>query len=162
MSDCYYDGAGCLVCPEQDAQPYIPARVEQRAVLGWNAGANSIDTVDGGLHVVFTQPLGVVGVVIGLKGGRAQQVVPSQIEHGWYFQRSGGLDIVQPIERGQVLGSPITGRGADTVFELRRSDGVVTYLMGGSVVRTSSVRSEGSKVANCCIYASGDAAPGGA
>lgn len=162
MSDCYFDAAGCLVCPEQAEQPYIPARVEQRAVLGWNAGANSIATVDGDLHAVFTQPPGVVGVVIGLKGTRTQQTIPSQIEHGWYFQSSGGLDIVQPMERGQVIGSPITGRTGSTVFEVRRSSGVVTYVMDGEVIHTSVAPSAGAKVVNCCMYASGDTAPGGA
>jgi hypothetical protein len=160
MRECFYDADGCLVCPEQEAQTYIPSRVEQRAVLGWNAGANSIATVDSDLHAVMDQPLGVVGVIMGLKGVRTQQTIPSQIEHGWYFQRVGGVDVVQPIERGQVLAPLITDRTDSTLFEIRRTSGVVSYLRDGVLVATSAVRSAGAKVLNCCMYASGDTAPG--
>ena len=162
MSDCYYDADGCLVCPEQDAQPYIPSRIERRPVLAWNAGANSITTRDGGMRVKFTQPLGVIGAIIGFKSGRTHQTVPGLVEHGWYFQNVGGVDLVQPIESGKVLGMPIAGRTADTLFEIRRVDGVVRYVMDGVVVRVSDVNSVGYKVVNCCLFASGDSASGGA
>lgn len=162
MSDCYYDAKGCLVCPEQAAQPGVPARVERQAVVGWNAGANSIAVLDDDLHVVFDQPPGVVGIVIGLKGSRAQQAVPSLVEHGWYFQKVGGLDLVQPIERGRVLGAPIQGRTAETKFEIRRQSGRVTYWMDGARVAVSEALSIGAKLVNCCLYASGDSAASGA
>jgi hypothetical protein len=162
MSDCYYDAAGCLVCPEQPAQSFVPSRIERRAVLGWNAGANSIDVLDGDLHVVFDMPLGVVGTIMGLKGNRKQPTIPSLIEHGWYFQKVGGVDLVRPIERGVAIGSQITGRTSATLFEIRRVNGKVTYLMNGAVVRTSAAPSHGAKVVNCCLYASGAGAPSGA
>lgn len=162
MSDCYYDDAGCLVCPEQPAQPFVPSRVEQRAVLGWNAGANSIDVVDGGLHMVTNMPLGVIGVIVGLKDGREKQTVPSLIEHGWYFQRVGGADLVQPIEHGIPVGSLLTGRTAETLFEIRRVGETITYWRAGVLVYTSARPSAGAKLVNCCLYASNDSAPGGA
>jgi hypothetical protein len=162
MSDCYYDAAGCLVCPEKAAQPFVPSRIERRAVLGWNAGANSIAVLDGDLHVVFDLPLGAVGTIMGLKGNRKQPTIPSLIEHGWYFQKVGGVDLVRPIERGVASGSQITGRTSTTLFEIRRVNGKVTYLMNGAVVRTSATPSHGAKVVNCCLYASGDGAPSGA
>lgn len=164
MSDttgCYYDAAGCLVCPEQSAQAYVPARIEHQPVLGWNAGANSVDVHDGDLHVVFDQPLDVVGVVIGLKTSRARVTVPSLIEHGWYFQKSAGVNLCQPIEQGKVLGGPITGRLANDTFEIRRVNGQVTYLRNGAFVALSPTRSSGPKLVNACLYASGDMAPSG-
>lgn len=161
MSDCYYDDAGCLVCPEQEAQAYVPARVERQAVLGWNAGANSIADHDDDLHMVTDMPMGVLGAIIGLKASRAKQTVPSLIEHGWYFQVAGGVDVAQPIESGVPVGSPITGRTASTLFEVRRVGTQITYLMDGSVVHTSLVPSNGDRVVNCCLYASGDGAPSG-
>lgn len=162
MSDtgCYYDTAGCLVCPELPARPAVPAKVIRQAVTGWTAGANSAGVLDNDLHVVFTMPMDVVGVVLGLKTGRVSPTVPSLIEHGWYFQKRAGLNLAQPIERGVVVGAPLTGRAADTEFEIRRSDGHVSYLMGGTVVATSRLFSRGPKLVNTCLYVSGDAAPG--
>lgn len=162
MSDCYYDDAGCLVCPEQAAQTYVPAHVERRAVLGWNAGANSIDVVDGDLHVTTDMPLGLIGTIIGLKGERAKQTIPSLIEHGWYFQKVGSADLVQPIERGVPVSSLITGRTATTLFEIRRVNGRITYWKDGAQVYASTRPSSGPKLVNCCLYASGDSAPSGA
>lgn len=161
MSDCYYDDAGCLVCPEQAAQPFVPSRIERRAVLGWNAGANSIDVVDGDLHVVTDMPLGVVGTIIGLKDGRAKPTIPLLIEHGWYFQAAGGADLAQPIERGVPVGILLTGRTAETLFEVRRVGDKITYWRDGALVYTSERPSAGVKLVNCCLYASGDAAPSG-
>ena len=162
MSDCYYDADRCLVCPEQTAQESVPSRVERRAVLGWNAGANSIAMVDGDLRVVTDMPLGVIGAIVGLKGGRKQPTLPSLIEHGWYFQKVGSADLVQPIERGVPVGSPIAGRTATTLFEVRRVNDRVNYLMDGVTVHASALPSAGAKVVNCCLYASGDGAPSGA
>ena len=162
MSDCYYDATGCLVCPEQPAQAYVPARIEQRAVLGWNAGANSIDVVDGDLHVVTDMPMGVIGTIIGLKGTRAKPTIPSLIEHGWYFQKVGSADLVQPIERGVPVNGVITSRTENTLFEIRRVNGRVTYWKDGVLVYASTVPSSGAKLVNCCLYASGDNAPSGA
>ena len=161
MSNCYYDSEGCLVCPEQQGSPYVPARIEHQVVFGWNAGANSITMLDGDMRAVLDMPLGVLGVIIGLKGGRKQQTVPALVEHGWYFQRKGGLDLVQPIERGVVIGAPITGRSAVTTFEIRRAGEKVTYHMGGALMHTSETASVGTKVVNACLYASGDGAPSG-
>lgn len=162
MSDCYYDGAGCLVCPEQAAQAYVPAHVERRAVLGWNAGANSIDVVDGGLRMTTDMPLGVIGAIVGLKGERTKQTIPSLIEHGWYFQKVGSADLVQAIERGVLVGSSITGRTSTTLFEIRRVNGRITYWKDDVQVYVSAVPSTGAKLVNCCLYASGDNAPSGA
>jgi len=41
-------------------------------------------------------------------------------------------------------------------FELRRVNGLVTYLKNDAAVYTSTVPSLGSKVVNSCLYASGD------
>jgi hypothetical protein len=161
MSDCYYDEAGCLVCPEQAAQDYLPPSIENRAVVGWNAGANSLVMLDGDLRAKFDMPLGEIGTIIGLKGDRAKPTNPALIEHGWYFQKGGSTDLVQPIERGVTIGSPITGRTADTVFEIRRIQGLVSYWKDGVKVYTSALPSAGVKVVNCCLYASGDTVPSG-
>lgn len=156
--DCYYDPNGCLVCPERPAQPYVPTTVEQENLLGWNAGANSIDTVDGSLHAVFGMPLRVVGVVIGLKGARTRQTVPSLIEHGFYFQQAGTLDVFQVIEMGTTRTVPMDRADGD-IFEIRRMSGSVRYLYNNDVLYVSTLASFGSKIVNACLYSSYDTVP---
>ena len=155
----YFDTSGCLVTPARPAIAYQPARIEQRAVTGWNAGANSIDQLDGDLHVVFAMPMGVAGVVLGLKGSRRKQTVPELIEHGFYFQSLGGTNLVQIIERG-VAKSTNAARAANDTFEIRRVGGAVTYLKNNVRIYSSSQPSRGPLVVNTCLYASGDAVGG--
>jgi hypothetical protein len=158
MSDCYYDAQGCLICPEQDASPYVPAVIRQVPVLGWNAGANSITQLAGDLHCVFSMPLGTTAVVIGLKSTRQRQTLPDLIENGWYFQSLAGTDMAQVVERGQVK-TALSERVLNDTFEIRRSGGNVSYLKNGNVVYRSAVPSDGTMVVNTCMYASGDAVP---
>lgn len=162
-TDCYYDSNQCLVCPEITPSPGSPGYVEQQPIIGWNAGANSIDQLDGSMHIVFGMPVNQRGVVVGFKSGRAHPTIVSQIEHGFYFQRSGAFDFVRIIENGLTMGTPMTYVATDT-FEIRRVEGVVYYFHNDRTipVYTSSVPSAGPKVVNACLYASGDSAPGGA
>jgi hypothetical protein len=155
MSDCYYDSDGCLVCPEQKAQAYVPAHIDHRAVVGWNAGANSITTLDGNLHTVFNAPSDITGLIVGLKGVRSRQTLPDGIEHGWYFQALAGAHMARVIERSVGKTSAASYTASD-VFEVRRVNGKVTYLKNGVAVYTSTSVSSGAKVVNCCLYASGD------
>lgn len=156
MSDCYYDSAGCLICPEQMAVAGIPARVERQAIAGWNAGANSIMTLDNDLHTVFPMPVGLGGVIMGLKGERSRQTTPTLIEHGMYFLSSAAVNFVQAIESGVVRGARVQRLSSDT-FEIRRINGVVTYWKSGVLLYTSTVPSSGAKVVNACLYVSADA-----
>lgn len=159
MSDCYFDGAGCLVCPEEPARAYVPARIDHRAVVGWDAGGNTITVVDGNLHAVLpagTVPTGLAGAVIGLKSERSRQTVPDLIEHGWFFQSLAGHDMAQVVERGSQKTAPAV-RASTDVFELRRQKGQVTYWKNNTLVYTSMAQSSGVKLLNCCLYASGDA-----
>lgn len=150
----YQDADGCTVWPECPAQAYVPGQIVEQAVLGWNAGANSITELDGNLHTVFTMPA-VAGIVIGLRSGRARQTMPELIEHGLYFNSAAGVHLVHVVERG--LGATGTiARALDDEFEIRRVDGTVTYWRNGKLLYRSMVRSTGVKVVNACLYASGD------
>lgn len=160
--DCYYDADGCWVCPERPASPRVPGYVSKQVVRQWNAGANSIETLDGDVRTNFSLPLGLVGVVVGFKGSRKKQTVPSLIEHGFYFQRQGGVDVLQIIERGSVK-SPASPRRDDALkFSIVRRGGDVTYLVNGFHVYASSSPSIGPVVVNACLFASGDTVPLGA
>lgn len=150
----YKDADGCIVWPACPAVAYEPARIEQQAVLGWNAGANSITELAGDLHTVFTMPA-VAGLVIGLRSGRARQTTPDLIEHGLYFNALAGTHLVHVVERGLGATSSIVRALADT-FEIRRVAGRVTYWRNGALLYASTAVSTGAKVVNACLYASGD------
>lgn len=150
----YKDASGCTVWPACPPVAYVPARIEQQLVLGWNAGANSIDELDGDLHTVFMMPA-VAGVVIGLRSGRAKQTIPDLIEHGLYFATFAGVRMVHVVERGLGATSNLPCDESDT-FEIRRVAGRVTYWRNGALLYASNARSTGAKVVNACLYASGD------
>lgn len=154
--DCYLDTAGCLVCPEEPAQAYVPAYIAHSANIGWNAGANSIAQLAGDLHLVFTVAQHTAGAVIGLKTARSSQTVPDAVRYGFYFQLSGAFDLVQVIERGLLKTSAVARAAADR-FEVRRIGTQVTYWQNDSLVYTSLVPSTGALIANACLYATGDA-----
>lgn len=157
--DCYYDGSGCLVCPELPAVVGQAASYVEQPILGWNAGANSIDMLDGNVHAVFDVPA-VTGVVIGLKGSRQQVTIPDLVAHGLYFSSAGTFHAVQVIEGGETK-TGAAERALDDVFEIRRLNGVVTYWRNGALLYTSSKVSTGPVLINACMYSTGDALPSG-
>lgn len=155
MSDCYVDANGCVVCPEQEPEPGTPSRYEQRAVIGWNAGSNTVASVDGDLHLVLPMDDGLAGGVVGLKGSRERNTLPVLIEHGWYFTSVGGAGVAQVMERG-IPKTIATGYTAADRFEVRRQSGHVSYFKNATKVYTSADQSDGAKIVNACLYASGD------
>ncbi|MGC1549372.1 MAG: hypothetical protein WA777_12655 [Rhodanobacter sp.] len=154
--DCAFDASGCLVCPEVPAVTPVPPHYKTEVVLGWNAGANSITQLDGDLHTVFSMPVGVTGVVVGLKSSRLNQTVPDALNYGFFFQSAAGLGIAQVTERGVPMIASQSYVDTDQ-FEVRRSAGVVTYWQNNTLLYTSKVMSFGPMVVNSCLFASGDA-----
>lgn len=155
----YIDANGCIISPEVPAVAPVPAYVRTTPVLGWNAGANSIDQLDGDVFTKFTVPAGVTGLYMGLKGARAKPTLPSLITHALYFER-GVQDQFRVVEGG-VTKTALVARGADDWFEIRRVAGAVTYWRNRALVYTSATPSSGPVLVNACLYASGDEAPGG-
>lgn len=155
----YRDSNGCLITPECAAVAAQPAYVSQAVVTGWNAGANSIQMLDGDVFARFTVPAGVIGVRMGFKGARAQPTLPSLITHGFYFQR-GIHDQFQVTENGAAK-TTFGDRAESDVFEIRRVKGAVTYWRNGVLLYSSAVPSTGPVLVNACLYQSGDGAPGG-
>jgi hypothetical protein len=156
---CYLDASGCVVCPARDAIQAEPLRDVREPLMGWNAGANSVAMFDGALRVRFDMPVGNVGVIIGLRSGRDAEDVPSLIEHGLYFYLDGSHEMVQLVERGIPVAPPIPRRELDT-FEIQRAWGRIKYLRNDASWFDSQMPSAGPKLINCCLYATGDQAPG--
>ncbi len=153
--DCTFNEDDCLDCPEVEAIAYKPGFISVQPIIGWNAGANSADELDGDLHVKFDMVLGTSGAVVGLKQGRANNIVPNLVTHGFYFISAGGHDLVQIIESG-VTKTTGVARAHDDTFEVRRLSGNVFYLINDVIVYRSASHSSGAVVVNACMYASGD------
>jgi len=157
MTDCYYDVAGCLVCPEQPEVPGSSGYVTSTPIVGWTAGANSVTQLDGDFHMVTDIPA-VLGVAIGLKTARTKQTQPSLIEHGFVFSGSSAAPQFKIVERGVDL-SPFISRSLTALFEIRRVGGQVSYYVDSVLYYTSEVPSYGPKIINVCMYSSGDEVP---
>lgn len=151
----YIDEHGCTIVPECPAIAYVPPRIEHKANVGWNAGANSITELGGDLHTVFTAPTPEVGMIIGLRTGRTSPILPNRVEHGLFFQSVGTENFVQVIESNLTKTSPVSYT-ASTSFEIRRVGAQVTYWQDGESIYSSAAPSFGTKVVNACLYASGD------
>lgn len=162
MSDptaCYLDGQGCQVCPEIAAVPAQPALYQTAPVKGWNAGANSIASLSGDVHVVFDFDPMPVGIVVGFKSATAPipQDNPNLIQHGVYGYLSQGVPTVDVMESGKTRASFVYTRGQS--IEIRRVGEKVTYWINEAQVYASAAPSFGALIVNACLYASGDTLP---
>lgn len=158
MRDCYYDTAGCLVCPELPPVSFRPDTAKTDPRTGWNAGANSIKTVAGDLHVGDTVDVPPAGIVIGLKVGREGQADPAAVLHGLYFYKTAGQPMVEVRELGSRVGS-IHAFTAGATWEIRRVGAWMTYLVAGVVLAKTPARSLGPMLVNACLYAAPDGVP---
>jgi hypothetical protein len=158
--DCYFDANDCLVCPEIDPVAAVPPKAVVSPNFGWNAGARSVTALDGDLHAKFTMGGSENGVIIGLHDAASTlpPVSPAFITHGWYFFNLRG-GYAARYESGAQVGDPVAYNASDE-FEIRRVDGVVSYVLNGTTVAISAHRSNGRVRMMTCLYAAGDTAPG--
>lgn len=153
----YTDAEGCAVTPFCPTVPGTPNYVAYQPVIGWNGGANSISDIAGSLRLRFTMPLGLIGVVFGLRSGRTHQTIPDFVEHAFYFSKTVGVDLVVVMERGVAKTPPFVHTSVADTFEIRRIAGNVTYWYNNVRIYISTAFSGADeKVANACLYASGD------
>ena len=157
-TDCTFDANGCLVCPAVAAAPARAAQVITSPDLGWNAGANSMAQLDGDVHVVFALAALPVGVLVGLKHGRAFPTSPELIENGLYLYTIGGQAFVEVRERGAARGAA-QAYALNATLEIKREAGRVTYLAAGVLLWASTVLSTGAVLVNACLYSAGDTIP---
>lgn len=163
--DCTLDPVtGCIICPDIPPTPPVPGGINYITILGWNAGANSVDELDGDIEMVTYMSMSDTGAVVGFKQGRGGIGIPELITHGFVFQRGiDGLDLFGIVENGTTIMSSLT-RESDLgdVFWITRLGGVVSYYVNSSVpgfdspLYVSTLRSVGPCVVGGCLYASGD------
>lgn len=146
----------CVFYPEQKAVEERSAYVIYEDSAGWNAGANSVDQLDGDVELVFTQPP-ATGVVIGFTQNRDDPAGRDRITHGFYFHRNlAGRPVAQVIESG-VTKSDELPHTSGIEWRIQRASGVVRYLADGEVVCQSLVPSDGVLSVGCALYANTDA-----
>lgn len=157
LLDCVTDPiTGCVDCPALPAVTGAPARIDVTKLVGWNAGANSIDQIDGDLHAVFSFEKAPVGIAAGLKNSRTNQADPNAVQFGFYVYANGPTTLYKILERSATRYGPMPYT-LGTDLEIRRVNGTVKYFVDGSLVYRSAALSSGPLVFNACLYATGDA-----
>jgi hypothetical protein len=138
----------CEICTEVIIKP---GYIDRGIGAGWGAGGNSAFALDGNLSLNNIKPNAhCSGVVVGLRTQRDVNYDPALIEHGFFFTKGGG----SVVESGET---PIGfGYGSTDTFEIRRTNGTVSYFQNTTLIYTSSVPSLGVKIATACLYVTGD------
>lgn len=160
MVDCYYDNNDCQICPEQQTKPAVPGHITYNVDHGWDAGANSVQELDGDLRLILNPDFIALGAMIGFRTGRADVTNIARIEHGVYVQTATGVVGVSVVERGRTV-TPAKAMQKTDVIEVRRENGTVTVRVNDVVWYMSATRSVGPKVVGGCLYSSGDQLPRG-
>lgn len=148
----------CTSIPEQPAVAERSAYVKYESSTGWDAGANSVDQLDGDVELVFSQPP-ATGVVVGFAMDREDPTDRSRVTHGFFFHRNlAGSPVAQVIESGATKTDEFAHLST-TEWRVQRIGGAVRYLMDGNVIFRSATPSAGVLSVGCSIYASGDEVP---
>ena len=151
---CVTTETGCVVCDALAAIPYTPPSATTLPGIGWNAGADSADTIDGDLHLVFTMGQ-VVGAICGFKSARTIVGSPVAINYGFGFFAAESLLIFYIVENGYTVFDGAPYSPGDT-FEIRRQGQFVTYWQNDTRIYTSTRPSYGPLFVSACEYVAGD------
>jgi hypothetical protein len=161
-------GSGQTQCTDYPPQEYrpgklptpaVPARIEYQVELGWTAGANSEQALDGDVRCQFDMPA-VVGVAVGLIPDIEGDVTNlDRLPHALYFfQDATARPRVAVMESGRLASADMPYAAGD-VFDIRRVGGQVEYLHNGGRVHVSASVSIGPVRVGCALWASGDNIP---
>lgn len=145
----------CTTCTGQPAIAPRPARVVQVANPGWNAGANSIQRLDGDLRAEWTVNERTVGAVCGLANTPRVATDVSAITHGWYAFTANGVMLAQPYERGRPKGTSQVITDA-SVLSIERNAGEVEYFIDGDSHYESIAPSSGAQLIGCTLFSPDD------
>lgn len=148
----------CVVIPEIAEIPEIPGRIEWEPTYRWDAGANSVDELDGDLRVAFDQGY-AMGCAIGLTHTRDGVGTLERLTHAFYFHTTAaGQYLVAVMESGKTVSNAMP-HVATAQYEILRVGGVVSYLVNDEVVYRSRVPSTGTVLVGSALYGTGDTAP---
>jgi hypothetical protein len=136
--------------PAVTAKPAVPSRVDYFDLVGWNAGARSIAQVpiNGGFSCVL--PPSPIGVQIGLSP-RGFTHTYASMTHSLVARRAE----VTVVERGATVFGPVALPAAAKV-EVRRVQGLVSYLVDDEVIYSSALPSSGEVYGAAMLYSTVD------
>lgn len=150
----------CVTYPAveyQPAVPEVPARWDIETILGWDAGANSTDIIEGDCEVTWTMGV-VAGVYVGLTEEREAVPDPGRIAHGLMFHLLGSRPHFRVVEYGEARSSDRPYSHGDE-FRIRRVRDKVAWLHNGDEIHSSLAHFMGPASVGCSLYASGDMIP---
>lgn len=144
--------------PFKPAVPAVPAVYDTDYRVGWNAGADSYDVLDGDVHVVFEPAILAAGAV-GFTQERGDVGDPATLSHAFYFDNdpTTGRKRFCAIESGRRV-SGYTEYDAGIAFEIKRLGvyGEVTYHYDSNLIATSAAPLYGAVRVGTSLYRAGD------
>lgn len=148
----------CVLVLAVEEVTAVPARIEVTPVFGWEAGANSVDMLDGDVRVASDMDM-VIGAIWGFTQDREGNPAKERITHGFYFSQSNNQPRYQVMESGRALTQPAAYAALSDLFEVRRIGSAVTYLVNNVRVFSSRAPLVGELSVGSALYASGDGVP---
>lgn len=155
---------GCITCPQIPVELGRPGGLVVTPDFGWNAGANSVATLDGDIRLRFTVAQ-ASALVVGLRreiDGRDGQHQPGRIRRGWRVRTIAGVVVADVLEVGISRTMPAPLAPCD-VLEIQRVGNACHYLINGvPKLRTLNTYNIGGNPLNgpvfvtACLYASSD------
>ena len=136
--------------PAVAAVPATPSQTIQNFQLGWTGRADSIASLTASGNFTFNIPATNVGSVVGMSAA-PQSSGYTDIQYGFYSAHG----VAQIYESGASVYTYGAHSGTD-VFKIRKRDGVVDYLVNGTVVYTSTVKSNVGMRLTAALYSGGD------
>lgn len=146
----------CIDCPAIPSTPSQSAQVIVNGAFGWTAGANSLDELDGNVRVAFSVTPPTLGLVVGFKTDRQFVTSPTRCMFGFYLTTVSGMLFYNIVELGAQKIANAHWYSETDVFEIRRVNGVVTYVVNDEIVYTSATTVYGPLLVNACLYGVGD------
>lgn len=141
--------------------PAVPAKsavYETDYHIGWNAGARSIDVLDGDIRVVF-EPAIVAAGAVGYAVAGQDIGNPASLSHAFYFDSDPetGLSRACVMEEGRRR-SAYFSYAPGELFEITRTGaiGEVTYLFNGTPFQASATPLYGPQQVGTALYRAGD------
>lgn len=142
--------------PGREAVPGVPDVVTVDTHDGWNAGANSVDRLDGDLRTLFQVDIAAAGAV-GFAFERPDVGRFDLLSHAFYFDTDpfDGSRRVACMEFGRWM-TPPAAYTRDDEFELRRVNGLVAFSINGTGVYDSPNLSTGPVMVGAALFRAED------
>lgn len=146
----------CTTYPAVDAIPHVPARTETKIVNAWDAGANSVDELDGDVRTVFSFDSKVVGVAVGFVDHRDDVQDYARLAIGVLMSQSAsGVPQFRVMEYGRFRTEFIEYWLGEEI-EIRRVQGEFSVWYEDWCVFRSTQFHDSPLIVGSSLYSTGD------